>query len=80
MKTIQRIETFDGKVHNDAKAALKHLGVLHANALSSISHAICQLNGKYVTTGDWIDDNLDRFLALHTIKQDMILVAEDEED
>ena len=80
MQVIRQIKTFDGKVHDDIDAAVRHLNKLHADALSKIAIEITRLDNKYVAIGDWIDANLGRFLDLHEIKQDMKIDKPDEED
>lgn len=79
MEIVQRVKTFDGKVHDSVEKALHYLEAMHADQLSKIAHAICQLNAKYVPTGEWIDNNLGRFLDLHAIKQDMVVVNDAED-
>lgn len=79
MKIIQRIETFDGKVHDDVDAALHHLNVTHADVLSKIAHELVQLQ-KFTAIGNWVDNHLGLFLDLYAIKQDMVVVKDDSED
>ena len=81
MRIVQRVETFDGVIHCDYQAALRHLSIMHADRLGEISRALCDLDAKYVATGDWVNENLGRFMDLNTIKQDMKVCApEGEED
>jgi len=70
MQVVQQVKTFDGKVHEDYDAAVRHLNKLHADLLSKISHEIVKQE-KYTKVGDWIDTHLGLFLDLHAIKQDM---------
>lgn len=80
MQTVRMIKTFDGVLHESHEAAQKHLEKMHADVLSNIAIAITALDHKYVAIGNWVDENLGRFLHLDTIKQDMKLVKEEEED
>lgn len=79
MKLIQKVETFDGEAHDDIDSALRYLNKLHADQLSKIAHAIVKCDGKYVKIGNWIDNNIGAVMDLHAIKQDMVLMK-DEED
>lgn len=80
MKIVQRVETFDGKLHIDRAAARQYLSRLHCEVLSKISIDLCKCDAKHVATGNWVDENLQRFLDLHAIKKDMNVDSDDEED
>lgn len=70
MKTVQRIITYDGKIHEDVRAAKHHLDVMYGNIIMPLSHQLYQLNGT-TTISKYIDANLDTFELLKTIKSDM---------
>lgn len=68
MKPVTKIQTFDGKLHDNQKAALKHIQARYADILLPICAKLTQM--KYTEIAQFIDDNLDLFSKLITIKQD----------
>lgn len=69
MQAVLRYQTFDGKLHDDVKAAHHHLDVLYGDAMAKVSHPLCRMS-KYTETGDFINLNLHLFLELHKIRED----------
>lgn len=81
MKTITMYVTFDNAKHATQKDALRHLEALHGNKLSSLAAKLLQEgNGKHVGTGDFINNNLRLFAELQRIKDDMILLQDDDNE
>jgi hypothetical protein len=81
MKKIVVYEIFNGDRFDTYNEARKRIEWHHANLLSSITNKILtQGDGKYVKTGDWIDKNLELFLDLYKIKQDLHLEGSEDED
>lgn len=78
MKTITMYQTYDGAVHPTQKAAYHHLDVKYGDLMSRVAGKLCQID-KYKATSEYIDENLDQFLLLKQIKDDMKLI-EDTED
>lgn len=75
MKRITKIITFDGELFDSEKEAEKHLDKIYGDLLLMLSRNLCVMNYTQVT--DNIDGNLDKFIRLDRIKNDMIL--EDDE-
>lgn len=75
MKRITKIITFDGELFDSEKEAKRHLDKIYGDLLLMLSRNLCVMNYTQVT--DNIDGNLDKFIRLDRIKNDMIL--EDDE-
>lgn len=71
MRRVTRIETSDGVLHLDRKAAGRHAEKRYGDALLSIARELAPLS--YSPTAEWIDANLNRFLALHELHDDLML-------
>jgi hypothetical protein len=79
VKQISCIQTSDGALHTNIDAAIRHAEARYADALSKIAHELAlNGNGKYKTTGDYIDANLGKFADLMALKADIVFCAEDE--
>lgn len=77
MKRVTRVQTFDGLVHDDQKAAQRHLDKLYADLLCSVARELS--NQKYMFVTSYIDEHLDDFQRLRVIKADMSMEpAEDD--
>lgn len=74
MKSIQRIQTFDGVVHLDVNDAKKHLDKKYRDLLHKISIELSQHTHNYSSRMGWIDENLNLFDDLKRIKNDFILL------
>lgn len=74
MKTKIVYITFDNVGHESAKDAERYLDRIYGNKISRISHQIVHLR-TYADVSDFIDNNLDKFIELKKIKDDMVLVA-----
>lgn len=79
MRTITRVETFDGAVHTGAAAARKHLDKLYGTELTRVAGHLAQID-KYQAACEYIDGNLGVFVYMHQIKQDMFMEAPDEDE
>lgn len=79
MKQVTMYMTDDGKVHQDKRAALKHVEARYADKLLPLANKLAQID-KYIAMSEFIDSNLALFLELHAIKQDMQEIEEHEED
>lgn len=79
MKTVVKVMTFDGKLHNTQKDAVRYVEAIYADKLSKIALKLVQI-GKYAATGDYINDNLSLFLELASIKDDLQMEKDSEED
>lgn len=69
MKEIIMVKTFDNLVHQTKRDATKHLDKLYGDIILPLSRKLCQM--KYTEASDFIDENLDEFVKLKTIKDDM---------
>ena len=79
MKTVSKVMTFDGKLHDTQKDATRHVEAVYADKLSKISMQLVRID-KYVATGDYINDNLSLFVELASIKADLVMEKDFEED
>lgn len=80
MQLVQRVETFDGQIHDSVSKAKRYLEVVHADKLTIIASALVKLDAKFVATGNWIDEHLDLFADLAEVKADMVLSNPEEDD
>ena len=78
MKKIFKIQTFDGLEFDSVKDAERHLNNIHGILLAKLSHNIVNL--KFAQIGDYIDENVDLFVKLQTIKNDLLLENDQEND
>jgi hypothetical protein len=78
MRKVTKVQTFDGILHDSQKAANSHLDRLYGKKLTKISLEIRGILGKYDKTMDFIDQNLDAFLELKIIKDDMAVEEDDD--
>jgi len=79
MKRVSRVQTYDGKIHVDEKAAIKHLDKEFGDVFLPICKKLVYLN-KYEEMTDYLSENLELFRVLLKIQDDMKLEScEDEE-
>lgn len=71
MKSVSVYETFDRKRHDSIQSAQRHLDNLFANKVSYVANNIPL--GRGVGVSEWIVDNLEVFLEMKKIKDDMEL-------
>lgn len=77
MKWIAMIQTRDGKLHPTVDKATRHAEKVYGEALSNMAHKVLLHGDKYMKLQDFIDTNLDGFVALQVLKQDIILEKTD---
>lgn len=73
MRWVQRIQTRDGALHETARDAKKHAEVMYANKLLPLAGKLAQMD-KYSAVSEYLDANLDKFLELKALKDDLLLV------
>lgn len=73
MKWVQRIQTRDGALHETAREAKKHAEVMYGNKLLPLAGKLAQMD-KYSAVSDYLDANLDTFLELKALKDDLELI------
>lgn len=79
MRRVDRYVTFDGEVHVDQKAALKHLDKMFTNAMYGlVGRLVNETNGKSTKIAEFLKDNLGQFEGLIKIKKDMEIEDDDE--
>lgn len=76
MKHVTRIQTLDGKLFEDKHLARNHAERRYGDALSKFSRLFVGLN--YAEMCVYIDENLDAFVELHQLKDDIPLEINDE--
>ena len=69
MKRITMVQTKDGVLHQDERAAKRYLDRRYGDDLLKIGRALA--NQKYTVVTEWIDANLSAFTALVALKKDM---------
>lgn len=75
MKKITKIQTLNGVLHDDVKSAKRHLEKLYGDHLLAIGRSLA--NSSYTNVTEYIDSNLDAFVKLKAIKDDMELEDQD---
>lgn len=75
MKWVQRIQTIDGVLHETPQAAKRHAEARYADKLLPLAGKLVQI-GKYTAMADYLNNNLDQFLELRALKDDIVLVEE----
>ena len=76
MKQVQVYETRDGVRHESIQAAKRHLENLFANKVSYVANNMPL--GRGVGLAEWIVENLDVFLVMDGIQQDMKMLDDEE--
>jgi hypothetical protein len=72
MKWVQRIQTRDGMVHETEKAAKRHAEARYADKLLPLSHKL--IAQRLGDLAGFVDANLDKFLELKALKDDIELI------
>jgi len=81
MERVKFIQTFDKILHQDIVTARRHLDKLYGETVNRLAaKAISDTEFKYSKLIEFIDRNLDEFVFLNTIKQDMVMEEEYPED
>lgn len=75
MKQISSWQTHDGLVHNSVNDAERHLEALYGNLLCKLARELGHLN--YTERAQYINDNLNAFIQLATIKADQVIEEND---
>lgn len=78
MKQINMIQTHDGIVHDSVQDATKYLQKQYGDNLLSIGRKLA--NQNYTTVTNFINDNLNLFIQLKAIKDDMKIEWSDEDE
>lgn len=78
MRTATRWITHDGVEHTSEAAARGHVDRLYGSLLTSLAHAALRVD-KYTPMLSFIESNLERFVQLKAIKDDL-RVENPEED
>jgi len=76
MKRIGKIQTYDGAIHDNIQKAKNHLNKVYGNVLLKIGRELA--NQNYTNVTNYVDDNLETFLLLAQIKDDMTFEKEEE--
>ena len=83
MQRVQKVQTFDGKLFNTQKEAIKHLESLLANVYSKMAHATVKnmdsaSNISYLTAvPKTLDENEESLVLILKIKTDMAYLDEE---
>jgi hypothetical protein len=75
MQRITAYVTSDGKIFTEQDKAKRHAKARHADALLALARALCIIQ-KYSETAEYIDANLDKFLAVAALKNDIAIQEE----
>lgn len=75
MKTVTKVQTFDGALHDTEAAARRHAEKLYGEALSRLAARLVAIQ-KYSPMMEFIDSNLSEFEKLKTLKSDTWLEVE----
>jgi hypothetical protein len=74
MKQSFKYTTYDGALHDTPKAALQHLDKRYTELLCKVARDV--LNLGYVQATEYINDKLDLFIELQSIKDDKAIETE----
>lgn len=78
MKQISSWQTHDGLVHASVHDAKQHLDALYGNVLCRLARELGHLN--FTERAQYINDNLNAFIQLATIKADQVIEENDHEN
>lgn len=70
MRPVSRYQTRDNQLHLTEKDAKRHAEKLYGLGVSTLAHKLLQCD-KYSKMQEFIDQNLDAFIELKTLKLDM---------
>jgi hypothetical protein len=76
MEEITAYLTSDGKIFTEHAKAKRHAEARHADALLALARALSVLDKYCDTTAEYIDANLDKFLAVAALKNDIAIQKE----
>lgn len=76
MQKVTKYQTLDGVLHNTQQVAQAHADKVYGIYLSGLAHESLRIE-KYSAMQEFIEANLDRFIKLKELKEDMKL-QEDE--
>lgn len=76
MKWVQHVQTMDGKLHHDYGRAKCHAENVYGLALTKLAQAALRCE-KYTPMLEFIDANLDEFVQLKALKDDITLEPEE---
>lgn len=76
MQKVTKYQTLDGVLHNTQQAAQAHADKVYGICLSNLAQESLRVE-KYLAMQEFIEANLDRFIKLKELQEDMKL-QEDE--
>ena len=81
MKRVQRYQTSDGIVHDSFERAHKHADNRYGFALTTLAHKLLRVD-KYKDMVLFLEDdaNIQKFLELQKLKDDIKLEVDEESD
>ena len=79
MTRVTKWQTLDGKLHDTPLRAEQHADAQYAQAVSAIAAKLVHLD-KYQDVKTFIDENLNAFVALKTLKADIEIPKYDEDE
>lgn len=77
MIRVPMVQTSDGAVHINVRTALRHAERRYGDALTALAHQLVRCE-KYQAICEYLDTNLGAFAALKALKDDHILVEQEE--
>lgn len=78
MRIVNKIETFDGELHDEVDDAISHVENIYGKKLTAIAHAIVGLDWRYTAVLEYIDKHLVEFVQLYEIRKDLQMDKETE--
>lgn len=79
MKTVTKIQTRDGVLHDNEASAKRHANKVYADALSTLAAKLVKIE-KYSPMMDFLDTRLDDFIELRALADDTVLEPINESD
>ena len=78
MKTISRIETFDGETHLTVSDARRHLDELYGTLVTGMANKLCRLD-SFKSTLEYLETQTETMRQIVQIADDMPLELETED-
>ena len=74
MRRVIKYETSDGVLHDSEQDAERYADKRYGDLLSKTAVSLGRTDGKYSLLTTYVDENLQVFLQLHALREDMKLV------
>lgn len=80
MKRVTMFQTLGGALHPTLKQAIHAADEAYGQALTKLARDMTDTDGRYGKVLDFISTNLDRFVSLKALRDDLTLIEDEAED